>query len=57
MLSPPTLVGSYPQPDWLDRRELAGRFPPLEPFEPLRDGVDGADFVQIDEPRMQARPE
>src|SRR5215510_4563006 len=29
MLFPTTLVGSYPQPDWLiDRHRLAGRFPP-----------------------------
>src|SRR5919204_3984952 len=29
MLFPTTLVGSYPQPDWLiDRQQLAGRFPP-----------------------------
>ena len=29
MLFPTTLVGSYPQPDWLiDRKSLAGRFPP-----------------------------
>src|SRR6266849_5791390 len=28
-LLPTTLVGSYPQPDWLiDRARLAGRFPP-----------------------------
>lgn len=28
-LLPTTLVGSYPQPDWLiDRQKLAGRFPP-----------------------------
>src|ERR1700682_6392938 len=28
-LFPTTLVGSYPQPDWLiDRPKLAGRFPP-----------------------------
>jgi 5-methyltetrahydropteroyltriglutamate--homocysteine methyltransferase len=28
-LFPVTLVGSYPQPDWLiDRKKLAGRFPP-----------------------------
>jgi 5-methyltetrahydropteroyltriglutamate--homocysteine methyltransferase len=28
-LFPTTLVGSYPQPDWLiDRKKLAGRFPP-----------------------------
>jgi 5-methyltetrahydropteroyltriglutamate--homocysteine methyltransferase len=29
MLLPTTLVGSYPQPEWLiDREKLAGRFPP-----------------------------
>ena len=29
MLFPTTLVGSYPQPDWLiDRKKLASRFPP-----------------------------
>ena len=29
MLFPTSLVGSYPQPDWLiDRARLAGRFPP-----------------------------
>lgn len=29
LLFPTTLVGSYPQPDWLiDRKKLAGRFPP-----------------------------
>ena len=29
MLLPTSLVGSYPQPDWLiDRAQLAGRFPP-----------------------------
>ena len=28
-LLPTTLVGSYAQPDWLiDRKKLAGRFPP-----------------------------
>src|SRR5262245_42539098 len=28
-LLPTTVVGSYPQPDWLiDRKNLAGRFPP-----------------------------
>ena len=43
MLFPTSLVGSYPQPEWLiDRQKLAGRFPPrvrarelwriLEPF-------------------------
>src|SRR5687767_6141312 len=29
MLFPTTLVGSYPQPEWLiDRQKLHGRFPP-----------------------------
>src|ERR1700754_4569839 len=29
MLFPTMLVGSYPQPEWLiDRKKLAGRFPP-----------------------------
>ena len=29
MLLPTSLVGSYPQPDWLiDREKLAKRFPP-----------------------------
>src|SRR3989441_9906472 len=29
MLFPTTLVGSYPQPEWLtDRQKLAARFPP-----------------------------
>ena len=29
MLFPTTLVGSYPQPEWLiDRKKLAARFPP-----------------------------
>jgi len=29
VLLPTTLVGSYAQPDWLiDRKKLAGRFPP-----------------------------
>jgi hypothetical protein len=30
-LLPTSLVGSYPQPDWLiDRKKLTGRFPPRE---------------------------
>jgi 5-methyltetrahydropteroyltriglutamate--homocysteine methyltransferase len=29
LLFPTTLVGSYPQPEWLiDRKKLVGRFPP-----------------------------
>src|SRR6185312_6607017 len=52
MLFPTSLVGSYPQPDWLiDRARLAGRFPPrvrarelwrVDPayLEQALDGVD-----------------
>jgi 5-methyltetrahydropteroyltriglutamate--homocysteine methyltransferase len=36
MLFPTTLVGSYPQPEWLiDRGKLAGRFPPRVPAKEL----------------------
>src|SRR6185295_13385046 len=56
MLFPTTLVGSYPQPDWLiDRKKLAGRFPPRvraqelwripEPF--LAEAQDDATLVAI----------
>ena len=56
MLLPTTLVGSYPQPDWLiDRKRLAGRFPPRvrarelwrvpEPF--LAEAQDDATIVAI----------
>jgi len=56
MLFPTTLVGSYPQPEWLiDRKKLAGRFPPRvrarelwrieEPF--LRDAQDDATLLAI----------
>ena len=56
MLFPTTLVGSYPQPDWLiDRKKLAGRFPPRvrakelwripEPF--LAEAQDDATIVAI----------
>lgn len=56
MLFPTTLVGSYPQPDWLiDRAKLAGRFPPRvrarelwripEPF--LAEAQDDATLVTI----------
>jgi 5-methyltetrahydropteroyltriglutamate--homocysteine methyltransferase len=56
MLFPTTLVGSYPQPEWLiDRPKLAGRFPPrtrmqslwrvAEPF--LRDAQDDATILAI----------
>ena len=56
MLLPTTLVGSYPQPEWLiDRAKLAGRFPPRvrakelwrvpEPY--LADAQDDATLVAI----------
>jgi methionine synthase II (cobalamin-independent) len=48
MLFPTTLVGSYPQPDWLiDRKRLAGRFPPREvAFGKLQAMVAGAKMVR-----------
>ena len=57
MLFPTTLVGSYPQPEWLiDRNKLAGRFPPRvrarelwripEPF--LAQAQDDATLLAID---------
>lgn len=56
MLFPTTLVGSYPQPEWLiDRKKLAGRFPPRvrarelwripEPY--LAEAQDDATIVAI----------
>jgi 5-methyltetrahydropteroyltriglutamate--homocysteine methyltransferase len=56
MLFPTTIVGSYPQPDWLiDRARLAGRFPPRvrarelwripEPF--LAEAQDDATLLAI----------
>ena len=56
MLFPTTLVGSYPQPEWLiDRARLAGRFPPrvraLElwriPAPHLQQAQDDATLVAI----------
>jgi 5-methyltetrahydropteroyltriglutamate--homocysteine methyltransferase len=45
MLFPTTLVGSYPQPDWLvDRQRLAGRFPPR---------VRARDLWRVAEPRLR----
>src|SRR5438270_11786083 len=44
MLFPTTLVGSYPQPEWLiDRKKLAGRFPPR---------VRGKELWRVPEPRL-----
>ena len=56
MLFPTTIVGSYPQPDWLiDREKLSGRFPPRvrakelwripEPY--LKEAMDDATLVAI----------
>ena len=55
---PTTLVGSYPQPEWLiDRTKLAGRFPPrvrarelwriAEPW--LAEAQDDATLLAIDD--------
>jgi 5-methyltetrahydropteroyltriglutamate--homocysteine methyltransferase len=56
MLFPTTLVGSYPQPEWLiDRKKLAGRFPPRTrakelwriPEEFLEEALDDATLLAI----------
>src|SRR5213076_1064706 len=56
MLFPTTLVGSYPQPEWLiDRARLAGRLPPRVrakelwriPEEHLLDAQDDATLLAI----------
>jgi 5-methyltetrahydropteroyltriglutamate--homocysteine methyltransferase len=45
ILFPTTLVGSYPQPEWLiDRQKLAGRFPPR---------VRARELWRIEEPFLQ----
>ncbi len=50
MLFPTSLVGSYPQPDWLiDREKLAGRFPPrVRAAELWRVGPDYLQEAQRD---------
>ena len=50
MLFPTSLVGSYPQPDWLiDREKLAGRFPPrVRAAELWRVGPDSLQEAQRD---------
>ena len=50
MLFPTSLVGSYPQPDWLiDRERLAGRFPPrVRARELWRVAPDWLDQAQDD---------
>ena len=56
MLLPTTIVGSYPQPEWLiDRAKLAGRFPPRVrarelwrvPAEYLQEAQDDATLMAI----------
>ncbi|MFD2415976.1 uroporphyrinogen decarboxylase family protein [Amycolatopsis pigmentata] len=56
VLFPTSLVGSYPQPDWLiDRQKLAGRFPPRVrarelwrvPAEHLAEAQDDATLLAI----------
>jgi 5-methyltetrahydropteroyltriglutamate--homocysteine methyltransferase len=56
MLLPTSLVGSYPQPEWLiDRKKLAGRFPPRVratelwriPAEHLAEAQDDATVMAI----------
>ncbi len=56
MLFPTTIVGSYPQPEWLiDRKKLAGRFPPRVrakelwriPEEFLQEAMEDATLVAI----------
>src|SRR6202000_3145707 len=56
MLFPTTIVGSYPQPEWLiDRGRLAGRFPPRVrarelwrvPAEHLEEAQNDATIVAI----------
>src|SRR6476620_6535839 len=48
MLFPTTLVGSYPQPEWLiDRKKLAGRFPPRVREAFLAEAQDDATVMAI----------
>src|SRR3954469_14452083 len=56
-LFPTTLVGSYPQPDWLiDRKKLAGRFPPrVRAKELWRVAPDWLDEAQDDATRIAIR--
>jgi 5-methyltetrahydropteroyltriglutamate--homocysteine methyltransferase len=56
-LFPTTLVGSYPQPDWLiDRKKLAGRFPPrVRAKELWRVSADWLDEAQDDATRIAIR--
>src|SRR6202046_3458108 len=57
MLLPTSLVGSYPQPDWLiDRARLAGRFPPrVRARELWRGGPEFLEQAQADAPLLAIR--
>ena len=57
MLYPTSLVGSYPQPDWLiDRDRLAGRFPPrVRATELWRVGPQFLEQAQRDATRLAIR--
>jgi 5-methyltetrahydropteroyltriglutamate--homocysteine methyltransferase len=57
MLFPTSLVGSYPQPDWLiDRDRLAGRFPPrVRATELWRVGPDWLEQAQRDATTLAIR--
>ena len=57
MLFPTTLVGSYPQPEWLiDRQKLAGRFPPRTRAKELwRVAADHLEEAQNDATLMAIR--
>ncbi len=56
-LLPTTLVGSYPQPDWLiDRKKLAGRFPPrVRARELWRVAPEWLEAAQDDATRLAIR--
>src|SRR5213595_983578 len=65
MLFPSTIVGSYPQPEWLiDRPKLAGRFPPRvrarelwrmqEPYLSMAQEDAGLDIISDGEIRRES---
>ena len=56
-LFPTTLVGSYPQPEWLiDRARLAGRFPPrVRARELWRPAPEHLEQAQLDATLLAGR--
>ncbi len=58
-LFPCTIVGSYPQPDWLiDRGKLSGRFPPRTRARELwRVAPEFLEEAQRDATRLAPGPE